>query len=205
MLWARLRKYARQYGMELKNMDELFGLEKGSMELMESRETIPSDEVLNRFEAFTGVSAQQLIYGTQCDGTLETVKKVFVMDSVCSINDYDSLADAVGLMKIDRPSRDCYEYVGAVVRDNSMSRARIFENDVVLMRRQAVAEDGDIVAARVGDITLIRRYRQKFDAVWLEAEGEVDGENILYSDDLSSNERKIHICGKVVTVLRSFE
>jgi repressor LexA len=47
------------------------------------------------------------------------------------------------------------------VRGDSMIEAGILENDVVIVRMQAVADNGDIVVARVDDEATVKRLRRR--------------------------------------------
>ncbi|MCB4757541.1 MAG: transcriptional repressor LexA [Elusimicrobia bacterium] len=54
------------------------------------------------------------------------------------------------------------------VRGDSMIDAGILEGDLVIVRSQSAAEDGDIVVARVGDETTVKRLRQRNKEIILE-------------------------------------
>lgn len=51
-------------------------------------------------------------------------------------------------------------YFGLRVRGDSMTQAGILEGDVVLVRAQPVANEGDIVVARVEDETTVKRLKK---------------------------------------------
>lgn len=55
------------------------------------------------------------------------------------------------------------------VRGDSMVEAGILEGDMVIVRVQAVAEDGDIVVARVDDDATIKRLRRRANRTFLES------------------------------------
>ena len=82
-----------------------------------------------------------------------------------------------------------------MVEGSSMKNAGILDGDLVLIRQQATAESGDIVAALIGEEATVKRFKQNGDHVILEPENP-DFEP-LYSDSTS-----IKIIGKVVAVLR---
>lgn len=205
LLWARMRKYARLCGIKLKDMDEIFGLEEGSMELMEKANAVPSEEILRRIESFTGIPASELASAKTPELLLETVKSIYVTNDISKIESDDILLDFDGRMKIDCRRNDNYEYVGFRVSDNSMSDVRIMENDIVIMRRQGIAKDGDIVVASAEGINVVRRYHCDLNVMWLAAEGPVREGKPYYCDDLDSLNRKIRILGKVVSTYKPFE
>lgn len=82
-----------------------------------------------------------------------------------------------------------------MVEGCSMKNAGILDGDLVLVRQQATAESGEIVAALIGDEATVKRFKQDGDQVILEPENP-DFEPI-YSDSAS-----IKIIGKVLAVLR---
>lgn len=59
---------------------------------------------------------------------------------------------------------DCY---ALRVRGDSMIDACILEGDILVIRPQQTARDGEIVVARIGDETTVKRLRLKGGEVWL--------------------------------------
>ncbi len=82
-----------------------------------------------------------------------------------------------------------------MVEGLSMKNAGILDGDLVLVRQQATAESGDIVAALIGDEATVKRFRQNGNQVILEPENPEF--KPIYSDSAS-----IKIIGKVLAVLR---
>jgi repressor LexA len=80
------------------------------------------------------------------------------------------------------------------VRGDSMRNVGILEDDLVVVRPQDVAEDGDIVVALVGDEATVKRFFQEEDHVRLQPENETM-EPIRV--------REVSILGKVVGLMRS--
>jgi len=80
------------------------------------------------------------------------------------------------------------------VRGDSMNGAGILEGDLVQVRRQPAAEDGDVVVAVVGEEGVVKRLRRRGGAYQLE----------------SANPRyppitvDFHIVGKVVGLVRRY-
>jgi len=79
------------------------------------------------------------------------------------------------------------------VRGDSMKNAAILEGDVVVVRPQDTAEDGEIVVALVGEEATVKRYFREADHVRLQPENETM-EPIRSSD--------VTVLGKVVGVFR---
>jgi repressor LexA len=80
------------------------------------------------------------------------------------------------------------------VRGESMKDAGIMEGDLVVVRRQETASDGEIVVALVGEEATVKRFFQEADHVRLQPEN-ADMEPI--------RSRDVRVLGKVVGLMRS--
>ena len=58
------------------------------------------------------------------------------------------------------------------VRGDSMINAAILDGDMVVVRPQANADDGQIVVARIGDEATVKRLRRRNGEIWLMPENE---------------------------------
>jgi repressor LexA len=79
------------------------------------------------------------------------------------------------------------------VKGNSMVNAGIFDGDIVVVKRQETAEDGDIVVAVLTDEATLKRFYRESDQVRLQPENDLM-EPIFARDPL--------IAGKVIAVMR---
>ncbi len=79
------------------------------------------------------------------------------------------------------------------VRGDSMKNAAILEGDVVVVRPQETAEDGEIVVALVGEEATVKRYFREADHVRLQPENET-------MEPIRS--REVRVLGKVVGLMR---
>jgi repressor LexA len=80
------------------------------------------------------------------------------------------------------------------VRGESMKNVGILDGDLVVVRPQDTAEDGDIVVALVGEEATVKRFFQESDHVRLQPENETMAP-ILSQD--------VRVLGKVVGLMRS--
>ena len=80
------------------------------------------------------------------------------------------------------------------VRGESMKDAGIIENDLVVVRPQDTAQDGEIVVALVGEEATVKRFFQEADHVRLQPENEA-------MEPIRS--RDVRVLGKVVGLMRS--
>lgn len=88
------------------------------------------------------------------------------------------------------------EYFALRVRGDSMNAARIYDNDLLIVRKQDTAEDGEIVVAMVGDDeATVKYWHRRGNVVMLEPKS-TNPIHQMQIYDLS--ETKIQIIGKVV-------
>jgi len=80
------------------------------------------------------------------------------------------------------------------VRGDSMKDAGILEDDVVVVRTQETAGDGDIVVALLGEEATVKRYFRESDHIRLQPENEAH-------EPIRS--REVRVLGKVVGVMRA--
>ena len=81
------------------------------------------------------------------------------------------------------------------VRGESMKNAGILDGDLVVVRPQETASDGEIVVALVGEEATVKRFFQEPDHVRLQPENET-------MEPIRS--REVRVLGKVVGLMRSF-
>ena len=87
------------------------------------------------------------------------------------------------------------EYFALRVRGESMINAGILPGDLVVVRRQQTANNGEIVVAMIEDEATVKRLRRKDGQVWLMPE------NDAYSP---IDGRNASILGKVSAVIRTY-
>ena len=87
------------------------------------------------------------------------------------------------------------EYLALRVRGESMLNAGILPGDLVVVRRQQTARDGEIVVALLGEEATVKRLQRKDGEVWLLPENDayqpIDG-------------REASVLGKVAAVVRQY-
>ena len=90
------------------------------------------------------------------------------------------------------------EHYALEVRGDSMIDAGIFEDDIVVIRRQETAENGDVVVALIDDHeATLKRLRRKAGAIALEAANPAYGTRLYRSD-------QVRIQGKMVGLIRTY-
>lgn len=81
------------------------------------------------------------------------------------------------------------------VKGDSMTDAGILDGDLVIIRQQQTAEDGDIVVALIGDEATIKSFYREKDHIRLQPQNE-------YIDPIRVKD--VEILGKVIGVMRMF-
>ncbi len=82
------------------------------------------------------------------------------------------------------------------VKGNSMERAGILDGDYVIVRQQPNAQNGEIVAALIGEEATIKRFFKEDNRVRLQPEHS-GMEPLVFDDD-----QAVQVLGKVVAVFR---
>lgn len=86
------------------------------------------------------------------------------------------------------------------VHGESMVGAGIFENDLVIVRPQGVAKNGEIVVALIGDEATVKRLRYLNGKIWLYPE------NPRFQPIVIEDQRdNFHLIGVVVGLLRNYQ
>jgi len=86
---------------------------------------------------------------------------------------------------------------GLRVKGDSMRDAGIYDGDYVFVRKQDSAENGDIVAAIIGDEATVKRYFHEGDRIRLQPANDTMSPIYIRAEDA-----EVTIAGKVVGVLR---
>ncbi len=86
---------------------------------------------------------------------------------------------------------------GLHVKGDSMRDAGIYNGDYVFVRKQDTAENGDIVAAIIGDEATVKRYFREGDRIRLQPANEAMAPIYISPDD-----SEMTVAGKVIGVLR---
>ena len=100
-----------------------------------------------------------------------------------------------GYLPVQASLFDDEELFGLRVQGESMRDAGILPDDVVVVRRQPTADDGDIVVALVGDEATVKRLRRRGGRI------ELHPDNPAY-DVLFPAPEEVQLLGRVIEVLR---
>ena len=98
-----------------------------------------------------------------------------------------------GSLNLDASLVNNQESFALRVNGDSMVNAGILDGDIVVVRVQQGADNGDIVVALMGEETTVKRFYREKDAIRLQPEN--SAMSPIYSAD-------VEICGKVVALVR---
>jgi len=127
------------------------------------------------------------------------VGRVPLVGTVPAGNPIDAVENIEGEIALDLsflPKSDAFTL--RVVGD-SMKNAGIFNGDIVLVQKQAVARKGEIIIAIIGDEATVKRYFPEGDQIRLQPENELMKPIIV-----KKSSGDFRIAGKVVGLLRKF-
>lgn len=195
-----LKKLREATGLTTKNMALLLNIDEDSVMYFEEDYTEPGINILTRVAKIFDISigyAAGLTNDPECKEDA-FVKEVYVANALRTGDGEVGKNSIVGTAYISRSEMHGKDYFGLVVKDDSMAKARIFKDDVVIVRRQNFAHNGDVVVCALEDKPeMIRRYQKVGSDVVLYAEG--DGMKYkTYKVDCDKT--KLSIFGKVCEV-----
>jgi repressor LexA len=122
--------------------------------------------------------------------TVRDIGKAVGLASSSTVHAHLANLEKIGLLR--RVGGDEGEYV-LTVRGDSMVNAGIFAGDLVVVRPQDTADDGDIVVALLGEDATVKRFFRENDHVRLQPENDT-------MEPIRS--REVQVLGRVVGVLR---
>jgi repressor LexA len=115
-----------------------------------------------------------------------------VFEQMAAGNPKTANREPVDFIKLPRDQVGSGALFAAKVSGDSMIGAGIFDGDCVVVRQQQVADNGDIVAALIGDEATVKTFRRADGHVWLMPE------NPQYTRILGDD---CHLMGKVVATI----
>ena len=94
-------------------------------------------------------------------------------------------------------------YFALRVKGDSMTGSGIFENDVIIVRQQNAAENGEIVVSMIGQEAVVKKLHRASDGVYLESTNP-KYKPILLRQGFEGQVQEAKILGKVVYLMRNY-
>ncbi|MBQ6795933.1 MAG: hypothetical protein IJO83_07300 [Clostridia bacterium] len=199
----RLNSLMQSAGLKEENMVYLLGI---SSQRLENLLTGYSEADVTLVERVASIFDVAPSYAAGLSDKKEVAeanaREIFVAERLDPVSGMMRLKDVTESIYIDKSELHGKDYIGLKVKDDSMAKARIFEGDTVVVRRQQFADSGNVVAVLMEDGSyIIRRYSRKGNIVTLTCEG--DG--IKYPPiKVDTKEETLRIIGRVTELRVSF-
>lgn len=171
----RLRRLRENTGLSYESLGVLLGVSTSRIECLEMNYNQPDVNDLERLSQIFNVSLAYLGMFTDNPEIKEPskVKEVYVAKRLSEDGGFISKKDIIETLYMDRDETHGKDFYSLLAKDDSMSKARIFAGDKLIICRQAYANNGDVVVAKVdGAPEIVRRYKRVGNVVVLSPESE---------------------------------
>jgi repressor LexA len=136
----------------------------------------------------------------EASGRSQELMSVPIVGKVRAGTPHPAIEDVEGYLSVDRTiCRSNNAFFLRVVGD-SMIEAHIQEGDLVLVKPQPVANNGEIVVALINDEATVKRFYKKGNTIQLKPEHPTMKPIII-----KEGQADVHIVGKVTTVIRQLD
>ncbi|MGM9551415.1 MAG: helix-turn-helix domain-containing protein [Clostridia bacterium] len=166
----RLYKLRNNSALTREQLGRLIDKSETVIEAYETNYAKPDVFTLIRTAQIFGVNEDYMACMTDDPAVNENlfIKEVFVVKSLERGSGIPKMEDVVGSVFVHRQEMRGDDYYAIYAPDDSMIKSRIQKGDVLLVRRQTYANDGDIVVALIGtEKEIVRRYRREGNTVIL--------------------------------------
>lgn len=183
----------KRNGMSQKELAEKIGISRSAVGMYEAGEREPDFETLEALADTFNVNMDTLLGKSSPPSNAipyTAAHKAPIIGSIPAGYPVIALEDIEGYADI--PYSDEENYFFLRVNGESMKNAGIHTGDLVLIRRQKCAEDGQVVAARVnGDEATLKRYKKQGDNVLLLPENPEFEPRIVPAKDFETGDAQI--------------
>lgn len=183
----------KRSGMSQKELAEKIGISRSAVGMYEAGEREPDFETLEALADTFNVNMDTLLGKSSPPSNAipyTAYHKAPIIGSIPAGYPVLALEDIEGYADI--PYSDEENYFFLRVNGESMKNAGIHTGDLVLIRRQKCAEDGQVVAARVnGDEATLKRYKKQGDNVLLLPENPEFEPRIVPAKDFETGDAQI--------------
>lgn len=196
MLAAHIRSLRKNAGLTQQQLAMRIGVGSTTINNIESGYlTSPAPKLIDALAATFNTDSYSLLNHMSLD-VGEKAKMVHVVSSISSKKPFVEIDKIVETAFIDRSELHGFEYMGLKLKDNSMSGVGMCCGGSVIIRKDAVVKNGDIVAAVYKDEdAVVRKYFKNGDIVRLKAANDSQ----LYPDIvLDTQKDRLIIIGRVV-------
>ena len=201
MLAKNLRKYRNKYGISQLKIAKLLNMSQQGYANYETGKATPDPERLAKIAIILNCNMEDLTDGIEAPKRTQG-KKIPVFGAVAAGIPISAIQDIIDYEEITQDMSQNGEYFGLVVKGNSME-PRMTTGDVVIVRSQPTAENGDIAIVMIGsDEATCKKIKKTPEGIMLISL------NPTYEPQFYSNKEiedlPITIVGKVVELRAKF-
>lgn len=193
----KLRELRKAQGMTMKQLGAMVGVSESAISQYETGKRNADYELLLQFAEIFGVSIEYLLTGEESPTVaaniyvLPKTKKVPRLGIIAcgepilaveNIEDYDAM-----------PLEIAADFT-LICKGNSMINARIFDGDIVYIRKQDTVENGEIAAVLINDEATLKRVRKFEDHIVLEPANPMFEPLVYWRENMN----EVRIIGKAV-------
>ena len=201
----KIKEYRKLKRMTQKELGEKIGVKHNTVSGYENGTNEPEQDILFKIAAALDVSINDLFPETRSDTTnIRRRKKgvrIPVLGYVVAGIPIEAIEDIIDYEEIDEELARTGDFFALQVRGESMEPV-LYEDDVVIVRKQPTADTGDIAIVLInGDEATIKKIKRERDGVML-----IGYNTSVYEPHFYNNEEienlPLQILGKVIELRR---
>lgn len=201
----KIKEYRKLKRMTQKELGEKIGVKHNTVSGYENGTNEPEQDILFKIAAALDVSINDLFPETRSDTTnIRRRKKgvrIPVLGYVVAGIPIEAIEDIIDYEEIDEELARTGDFFALQVRGESMEPV-LYEDDVVIIRKQPTADTGDIAIVLInGDEATIKKIKRERDGVMLIGYNTAVYEPHFYNNEEIEN-LPVQILGKVIELRR---
>lgn len=194
-------------GLTQEELGNMIGVQKSAIAKYESGRVVNIKRTtLQKIADVLDMNPSDLIFDDYTtsisDSGTATVKRIPVLGRVVAGIPIDAIEEVLDWEEIPESLARTGEFFALQVKGDSMS-PRIQEGDVLIVRQQNDADEGDIVIAQInGDTACVKRLLKQEDGIVLQSFN--PAYSPMFFSKKAVNEKPVHIIGKVIENRQKF-
>ena len=194
-------------GLTQEELGNMIGVQKSAIAKYESGRVVNIKRTtLQKIADVLDMNPSDLIFDdyttSLSDSGTATVKRIPVLGRVVAGIPIDAIEEVLDWEEIPESLARTGEFFALQVKGDSMS-PRIQEGDVLIVRQQNDADEGDIVIAQInGDTACVKRLLKQEDGIVLQSFN--PAYSPMFISKKAVNEKPVHIIGKVIENRQKF-
>lgn len=203
MFSEKLKQLRKKNKITQEQLAKMLGLERSSVAKYESKSIIPSIDTLTRIAKIFNVSIDYLIGTESPTNDFKKGVQIPVYGRVAGGIPISAIEDILDYEEITEDEARKGEYFALQIKGHSME-PRIYDKDVVIVRRQSDVDNGDIAIVLIdGEEATCKKIKKTPEGVML-IPLNTDYETMFYSNK-QIEDLPVTILGKVVECRSKFE